>query len=53
MINKAIKTHPVHGECLYVDNGVIEIGVPLTFGIRVAHFSFVGEDNVFSFSRKK
>ena len=47
MLNKRIIAHPVHGECLYVDNGVIEIGVPLTFGIRVAHFSFVGEENVF------
>lgn len=47
MLNKRIMTHPVHGECLYLDNGVIEIGVPLTFGIRIAHFSFVGEENVF------
>lgn len=47
MLNKVIKTHPVHGECLYVDNGIIEIGVPLSFGIRIAHFSFVGEKNVF------
>ena len=47
MLNKRIITHPVHGECLYLDNCVIEIGVPLTFGIRIAHFSFVGEENVF------
>ena len=47
MLNKRIITHPVHGECLYLDNGVIEIGVPLTFGIRIAHLSLVGEENVF------
>lgn len=47
MLNKRIIAHPVHGECLYVDNGVIEIGVPLSFGIRITHFSFVGEENVF------
>lgn len=47
MLNKSIKNHPVHGECLYVDNGIIEIGVPLSFGIRIAHLSFLGEENVF------
>lgn len=47
MIKSRVITHPIHGECLYVDNGVIEIGVPLTFGIRVTHFSFVGENNLF------
>ena len=47
MFNKRIITHSVHGECLYVDNGIIEIGVPLSFGIRIAHLSFVGKDNVF------
>ncbi|MBQ6922202.1 MAG: hypothetical protein IJQ66_03845 [Clostridia bacterium] len=47
MLNKRIITHPVHGECLFLNNGVIEIGVPLTFGIRIAHLSFVGEENVF------
>ena len=33
--------------CLYVDNGVIELGVPLSFGIRITHLSFLGEGNVF------
>ena len=47
MLNKRTITHPVHGKCLYLDNGVIEIGVPLAFGIRIAHLSFVGEENVF------
>lgn len=47
MLNKKFVTHPIHGECIYIDNGVIEIGVPLTFGLRVTHLSFLGEDNVF------
>ena len=42
-----IVTHPVHGECLYWDNGTVEIGVPLSFGIRIAHFSLAGEENIF------
>ena len=47
MLNIRAVMHPVHGECLYADNGIIEIGVPLSFGIRIAHFSFVGEKNAF------
>lgn len=47
MLHQRIVKHPVHGECLYADNGVIEIGIPLSFGIRVAHLSFLGEENVF------
>ncbi len=47
MMNYIEKTHPVHGRCLFFDNGVIEVGVPLTFGLRICHLSFVGEGNVF------
>ena len=47
MLRQRIVAHPVHGECLYVDNGILELGIPLAFGIRVAHLSFVGEENVF------
>jgi len=47
MIRYTEKNHPVHGKCLFLDNGVIEVGVPLDFGIRICHFSFVGEKNVF------
>lgn len=47
MLNQRFVNHPVHGECLYVDNGIIEIGIPLSFGIRITHLSFVGEENVF------
>lgn len=32
---------------LLIDNGVIELGVPLHFGLRVAHFAFLNEPNVF------
>ena len=47
MLRQRIAEHPVHGKCLYVDNGVLELGIPLTFGIRITHLSFVGEENVF------
>lgn len=47
MLRKRFVDHPVHGECLYVDNGIIEVGIPLSFGIRITHFSFLGEENVF------
>ena len=47
MLRTKIITHPVHGKCLFADNGVVEIGIPLSFGLRVVHFSFVGEGNVF------
>lgn len=46
-MNTSIKNHPIYGECLFADNGIIEIGIPLRFGIRIGHFSFVGEENVF------
>lgn len=42
-----IKSHPVYGKCLFADNGIIEIGVPLEFGLRVGHFAFCGGKNVF------
>lgn len=42
-----IRNHPVYGKTLFCHNGVIEIGVPLEFGLRIGHFSFLGEENVF------
>lgn len=39
--------HPRFGKCLFADNGVVELIIPLEYGIRIAHFSFVGEENVF------
>ena len=35
------------GRCLFADNGVVELVIPLEYGIRIAHFSFIGEENVF------
>ena len=46
-MNHYIKSHAIHGNCLFADNGIIEVGIPLNFGLRIAHFSFVGEKNVF------
>lgn len=41
------KRHPVHGLCLYADNGYIEIGIPFSFGIRITHFGLSGKENMF------
>lgn len=41
------KIHPAFGRSLYVDNGTIVLVIPLEYGIRIAHFSFVGGENVF------
>lgn len=41
------KKHPVFGKSLYADNGVVQIIIPLEYGIRIGHFSFMGEPNVF------
>lgn len=47
MINQQMKDHPIYGKCLFIDNGIIEAGFPLEFGLRVGHFSFLGDQNVF------
>ena len=47
MMNHCIKDHPLFGQTLYADNGIVEVGIPLEYGIRIGHFSFVGEDNLF------
>ena len=46
-MNSVIKTHPVWGKALFIDNGTIEIGIPLEFGIRIGHLSYLGEENLF------
>ncbi len=46
-IHTYIRTHDAFGECLFAENGIIEIGIPLELGIRIVHFSRVGERNVF------
>lgn len=40
-------TDPRFGESLYATNGTIELYIPLSYGIRIAHFSFCGGENVF------
>lgn len=40
-------THPRMGECLYATNGIVEVYIPLSYGIRIGHFSPVGGENVF------
>ena len=46
-MNTKIINHPVWGKTLFADNGTIEIGVPLEFGIRIGHLSYLGEENLF------
>ena len=41
------KEHPVCGRMLFLENGVLDVGVPLAYGLRIAHLSFAGEKNVF------
>ncbi len=46
-MNTRIFSHPIHGKCLFADNGIIEVGIALEFGLRIIHFSFLNEKNVF------
>lgn len=46
-MNIAVKEHPVFGRSLSADNGCVEIIIPLEFGLRIGHFSLIGERNVF------
>jgi len=46
-MNTKIINHPVWGKALFADNGVIEIGIPLEFGIRIGHLSYKEEENLF------
>ena len=41
------RIHPAFGRSLYAHNGTVELVIPLEYGIRIAHFSFLGEENVF------
>lgn len=40
-------THSEFGRSLYADNGIVELVIPLEYGIRIGHFSFVNGENVF------
>ncbi len=46
-MNTKISNHPIWGKALFADNGVIEIGIPLEFGIRIGHLSYKSEENLF------
>ncbi|MBR2401328.1 MAG: hypothetical protein IKB01_00975 [Lachnospiraceae bacterium] len=39
--------HECLGNCIFFDNGFVEVGIPLEYGIRIGHFSLVGKNNVF------
>ena len=41
------KLHPRFGRSLYADNGTAQLIIPLEYGIRIGHFSLMGEENVF------
>ena len=41
------QTHPYFGECLYITNEIVELMVPLSYGIRIGHFALCGGENVF------
>ncbi|MBR5542562.1 MAG: hypothetical protein IKU65_00495 [Oscillospiraceae bacterium] len=47
MMKHEIINHAVFGECLFVTNGTVEVKIPLSFGLRIGHFSLVGKKNVF------
>jgi len=46
-MNWYIKEHQQFGQSLFADNGVVEIIVPLTYGLRIGHFFFCSGENVF------
>ena len=46
-MNTNIINHTLWGKTLFADNGIIEIGIPLEFGIRIGHLSYKNEDNLF------
>jgi hypothetical protein len=41
------RVHPAFGRSLYAHNGAVEVVIPLEYGIRIAHFSFLGGESVF------
>lgn len=47
LINYKEKIHSEFGKSLYADNGVVQLIIPLEYGLRIGHFSFMGEENVF------
>lgn len=46
-MNWKIDVHPYFGNCLWADDGVTEVIVPLNYGLRIGHFSLCSGENVF------
>ena len=46
-MNWEIREHRLFGKSLFVHNGMVEVGIPLEYGLRIGHFSFCGSENVF------
>ena len=47
MNSRIITDHPQFGRSLWLDNGVLELVIPLDWGIRIARLAYVGGENVF------
>lgn len=47
MILTDIKKYKHFGDCLFATNGLVEIAVPLSFGIRVIRYAFLDGENIF------
>lgn len=42
-----IREHSNFGKSLFADNGTIQVGIPLEYGLRIGHFSLCGGENMF------
>lgn len=47
MIKWQEQAHPYFGACLYITNEIVELRIPLSYGIRIGHFALCGGENVF------
>lgn len=43
----SVRPYKHFGECLWLENGVWEMGIPLSFGLRILFFARAGQPNVF------
>ena len=42
-----IRSYKHFGDCLWLENGAWEMGIPLSFGLRILFFARAGQENVF------
>ena len=42
-----VNEHPIFGETLFAQHGKLTVGIPLTFGIRIAYLSYDNSENLF------